>query len=355
MAEDLGDKTELPTERRRTEARRKGQVAKSQDLASAVDLAAAATLIAIFGGFALTGLAGVTRRLLENETPGDLFDTNAVGPMVAWAAAEGAKIILPTMLIMFAVAAVSQGLQVGWTWTLHPIRPDLNRLNPANGVKRLFNKRNLIKTTLNTIKLAIVGAVAVWVVRRHLPTVVALPLMEMVAGMYRMGLLALELIAWLLALLIALGLADWAYQRWQQTQDLRMTKQEVKDERRMVDGDPEVKGRRLRMARDIAMQRIQHAVPKADVVVTNPTHFAVAIQYDADTMNAPRVVAKGADLMALRVRQIAAASGVPIIERPPLARALYHGVHVGREIPAEHYEAVAEVLAYVYRMEGRAA
>jgi flagellar biosynthetic protein FlhB len=130
-----------------------------------------------------------------------------------------------------------------------------------------------------------------------------------------------------------------------------MTKQEVKEERRSVDGDPDVKARRFRMAREIALQRIQHAVPKADVIVTNPTHFSVALQYDQDSMRAPKVVAKGADEMAFRIRQIATASGVPMVERPPLARGLYWGVHVGQEIKPEFYEAVAEVLAYVYRLK----
>jgi len=148
---------------------------------------------------------------------------------------------------------------------------------------------------------------------------------------------------------------DLLYQRWQHTEDLKMTKQQVKDERRSSEGDPEVKSRRFQMAREIIRQRLGAAVPEADVVVTNPTHFAAALKYDSDEMAAPRLVAKGADHLAMQIRLIAVAHGVPIVERPPLARALYRNVEVGQEVPSDLYEAVAEVLAYVYRLEGRAA
>jgi flagellar biosynthetic protein FlhB len=157
----------------------------------------------------------------------------------------------------------------------------------------------------------------------------------------------------LAALLIVLAIIDYAFQRWKHEQDLKMSKQEVKEEMKRMEGDPLVKQRRARVARQLAMQRVAAAVPKADVVVTNPTHFAVALQYDTKSMRAPKVVAKGADFMAMRIRQIAAVHGIPIIERKPLARALYAGVEIGQEIPPEHYAAVAEILAYVYRLAGR--
>ena len=156
-------------------------------------------------------------------------------------------------------------------------------------------------------------------------------------------------------LLIFIGFVDMFYQRWQHKKDLRMTKHEVKDERRSMEGDPQVKRRRFQIAQEIAAQGIQNGTPKADVVVTNPTHFSVGIQYDAENMAAPKVVVKGADLMAWRIRQIAKQHDIPIVERPPLARALYWGADVGTEIAPEHYEAVADVLAYVYRLDAEAA
>jgi flagellar biosynthetic protein FlhB len=157
----------------------------------------------------------------------------------------------------------------------------------------------------------------------------------------------------LAVILLLLAFLDWAYQRWQRERDLRMSKQEIKEEYKRMEGDPLIKQRRARVARQLAMQRISQAVPKADVIVTNPTHFSIALQYDPKTMKSPKVVAKGADFMAMRIRQIAAIHGIPLVERKPLAQALYKSVEVGQEVPSQFYAAVAEVLAYVYRLSGR--
>ena len=259
------------------------------------------------------------------------------------------------MILVAVVAYASNVIQVGLLFTTEPIKPKLDKINPISGTKKLFSKRNLVKTFVNTGKLLAAGIVAILVGARHLEPLLSLPRLGVAQALYKIALICLEMAAWLLLLLLALAVIDLIYQRWQHIQDLKMTKQEVKDERRSVEGDPEVKKRRLRMAQEIALQRIQSAVPDADVVVTNPTHVSVAIKYDSETMRAPRVVAKGADYMALRIRTVARQTGVHIVERPPLARALYAATDVGQEISAEHYEAVAEILAYVYRLEGRAA
>jgi flagellar biosynthesis protein FlhB len=355
MAEELGEKTELPTSRRLTEARGRGQVAKSQDLSGAIDLIGGAIVLIVFGGFAVVTLGSMMKRILEWQTQGDPLDIASLHSAALWAVGQAAWIVIPMLLMMFAIAWIAQIMQVGVLFTSYPLQPKLERLNPVAGVKRLFNTRNLVKTIANTLKLVLIGIVATLVVWRHLPAVAALPNLPLLPAVYKLLLIALELTAWILLILLILGIIDYMYQRWQHTRDLRMTKQEVKDERRSMDGDPDIRARRLRMARDIALQRVQQAVPKADVIVTNPTHFSVALKYDQATMRAPRVVAKGVDYMAFRIRHVALASRVPIVERPPLARGLYWGVEVGQEIPAEYYEAVAEVLAYVYRIEGRAA
>jgi len=272
-----------------------------------------------------------------------------------WISVEGVKLAGPALLAMFAVSLLGNIVQVGWHITTEPLAPKINRLNPLSGMKKLFNARNMMKTGVNTVKLSLVALVAAVLVRKDLPQIAALPALSLARAMYKIGLLAGELVSWLLAIFLAIGVADYLFQRWKHTEDLRMTKQEVKDERRNMEGDPEMKSRRFRMAREIAMQRIRHAVPKAEVIVTNPTHFSVALQYDSGKMGAPRVVAKGADDIAFRIREIAIASGVPLVERPPLARGLYWGVEVGQEIRPQFYEAVAEVLAYVYRIKGKAA
>ncbi len=355
MAEELGERTEQPTARRRSEARGRGQVAKSQDLSSAIELSGAVIIVALFGGTAVTVLAGVMRRVLSGQLPGEPLDSSSVWAVVTWAARESAWLLIPALLLMFAIACAAQYMQVGALWTTKPLSPKFERLNPVAGIKRQFSRRQLVKTAVNSVKLFFVVLVCVLVIRRQLPTLISLPRLETAPALYMIALLAFELVLWLLPLLLVIGLIDWIYQRWQQTADLKMTKQEVQDERRSSEGDPEVKRRRHRMAHEIALQRIQSDVPKADVIVTNPTHFSVALRYDPARMNAPRVVAKGADHMAFRIRVVAGIHKVPIVERPPLARALFFAVEVGQEIQPEHFEAVAEVLAYVYRIAGRAA
>jgi flagellar biosynthetic protein FlhB len=351
MAEDLGERTEQPTSRRLSEARDRGQVAKSQDLTAATDLITAVVLIAAGGGAALAVFAGMLRRVLEGQAAGGWLDAASIRATVVWVALQGLKVGAPALLAMALMALLGQVVQVGWHVSGEPLAPKLTRLNPFTGIGRVFSRRNLTRTGVNSVKLVLVGIVAGTLIYRMLPAIAALPSLGLVAGMYKTARMGLELAIWLLAILLLLGFVDFFYQRWQHTRDLRMTRQEVKEERRSMEGDPEMKARRFRMARELAMHRIQQAVPKADVVVTNPTHFAVALQYDQGKMHAPRVVAKGADMLALRVRQVAAAHGVPIVERPPLARGLYWGVEVGREIDPEFYEAVAEVLAYVYRLK----
>lgn len=353
MAEDLGERTEQPTARRLSDARERGQVAKSQELCAAIDLAAGIVLLVLAGGFIGRSFIALMRRVFEAGAPGWETDAESVWPVAKTAAVEGARVFFPLLLAAGAVAFLGQFMQVGWLFTTKPLRPKLSKLNPISGLKRIFSKRTTIKTAINSVKLAVVLAVAVAVIARWVPRIVGLPALGATEAMLMTARMLLLLAIWLAVILLLIGLIDWIYQRWQHTQDLRMTKQQVKDERRSMEGDPQVKGRRYRMMREILMQQIQKEVPLADVVVTNPTHFAVALRYEPERMSAPRVVAKGSDLMAQRIRLVAAAAGVPIIERPPLARGLYYGVDVGREISPEYYEAVAEMLAYVYRLEGR--
>jgi flagellar biosynthesis protein FlhB len=355
LAEELGERTELPTGKRLQEARGRGQVAKSQDLTAAIDLIGGAILIVTLGGTAVGALAVLMRQVLEGQAPGSGFDAESARETIAWAGVQLARIAAPALGVMFLLAVLSQVAQIGWHLTTDPLRPRIERLNPVGGFKKLFNVRNLVKTLVNSVKLGLVAVVATLLIRRFLPAIAALPMLEMAPALYKMLQLSAQLAAALLVLLLVIGLADYLYQRWQHTQDLRMTKQEVKEERRSMEGDPDIKAKRFRMAREIAMHRIQQSVPTADVIVTNPTHFSVALKYDAGKMHAPRVVAKGADFLAVHIRHVAAANGVPIVERPPLARGLYWGVDIGREIAPEFYEAVAEVLAYVYRLKGKVA
>ncbi|MEZ6243787.1 MAG: flagellar biosynthesis protein FlhB [Phycisphaerales bacterium] len=351
MAEDLGEKTEQPTAKRLTDARQKGQVARSQDLGAAVGLFAAVALLVLLGGSIMHAFARLMERLLAGDMPGDQLGMDSLWTATEYAFAEGVKALGPLALIAALVAYAAQFAQVGWLLTGEPIRPKIDKLDPIKGAKRLFSKRNLVKTLVNFLKLAVVILVAWYVIAGRVAMLAATPHLAPGPALLVVAKVIFELSVWLVAVLLSLALADFAYQRWQHTQDLKMTKQEVKDERRSMEGDPEIKGRRLKLAREIAQQRIAAAIPQADVIITNPEHFSVAIKYDEATMGAPRVIAKGVDFLALRIRQLARLAKVPIVERPPLARALYWGVDVGQEIAPEHYKAVAEILAYVYRLD----
>lgn len=355
MPEDLGERTELPTARRRTEARERGQLGKSAELSAALTLVAGFVLCLVFARELMGGLHALMRHALSAESVTDWVDGEALTSEGPLAFLESLRLAAPLMLIAMGVSYVIGVSQVGFMLSSKILHPELSRLNPLKGIGRMFSRRSVVKGTLDTLKLTLIAFVAAMVIRHRYDDAAALASLPLAEGALVAASIARDLAVWILAVLLLLGMADFAYQRWQVTQDLKMTRQEVKDEHKTTEGDMEVKGRRLRLARQIAMQRISSAVPKSDVVVTNPTHFAVALKYDAGKMHAPRVVAKGADYLAMKIRYLAAAHGVPIVERPPLARALYHEVPVGRDIRPEHYEAVAEVLAYVYRLDRRAA
>ncbi len=355
MAEDMGEKTEQPTSKRLSDAREKGQVGKSQDLAAAILMIGAVILMVAFAQSTLMRTLSITR---HNLAPEQVASSLLVGDVVQdliGTSYEFALIVAPFMGVMLLVAWLSHFLQIGFLLSPKALEPKLEKINPLKGLKRLFSKRSIIKGGLDLLKFVLVGGIGYIAVQFERELIAGLPSLTVLESVIVTGEIILRVAMWALLMLLILGIADFAYQKWQRTQDLKMTKHEVKDERKSMEGDMEQKAKRLRMGREIAMQRLQMDVPKADVIVTNPTHYAVALRYDKDTMDAPRVIAKGGDYMAMRIRQIATTAGVPIVERPPLARALYHNVEVGQQIHPEHFEAVAEVLAYVYRLDGRMA
>lgn len=352
MAEDMGEKSELPSERRLLDARERGQVVRSADLSAAVDLLAALLVLVVFGGGLVRAMSTVMKRLFAEGAFALTTPTlPAMAREVLWPCVAAIAPILG--LIFFAALLINLG-QVGFMLTLQPLMPRLDKLSPVKGVQNIVGRRNVIKTVISVLKLIVIGWVGYAFLTGVVDEVATLPGLTAATGMYAIAKMAVRLALWLLLLLLAIGLGDYFYQRWQHTQDLKMTRQEVMDERRSMEGDPQLKGRRQRMMRQIAMQQVNASVPRADVVVTNPTHYSIAIEYDAETMTAPRVVAKGVDFMAMRIRQVAALHGVPMVERPPLARALYAEVEVGQEVRPEFYQAIAEILAYVYRLEKEA-
>ena len=351
MAESLGEKTEDATSKKLETAREQGQVARSQDLSGGVTLVVAVLVLFFYGGTLMERFSVAIRSVLEHEIDGSPFYTGDATDSFIAAMRTVVIVVAPVMGVAFIAAYISNFVQIGWLFTLKPIQPNFGKLNPQKGIKRLVEVKNIVKTLVNTVKLAAALGMTALLMSYRVERLAALPTLPVGAAVWMVAVTIFEVALLLAILLFVLGLIDWIYQRWQYKRDQRMTKQEVKDERRSMEGDVETKRQRQRMYAEIVRNQIQGATPDADVIVTNPTHFSVAIKYDGDTMHAPTVVAKGADLLAFQIRQIAEKHGVPIVERPPLARALYHGTEVGSEIAPEHYAAVAELLAYVYSID----
>ena len=352
MAEDDGDKTEAPTPRRRQQAEERGQVARSQDLVAAALIVGSMVLLNHFG----TGVMTVCRSLLVDsfDSLSDLSPTSAVERLARGVVLSG-RAMWPLLAGLVAIAVVGNVAQVGLKFNPQKLQPNLAALNPLKGAGRLFGAgRNPMKFAMNLAKLAVICLVAWWAVNGRIPQILEAQSLSH-EQVLRLGMEVVYAIAMKIGMaLLVLALIDFGLQKWKHERDLRMTKQEVKDEMRSMEGDPKIKQRRRQIAMQIAGKRLKKDVPTADVVVTNPTEYAVALKYDGDAMRAPRVIAKGQGQMALRIRQIAIEAGVPILERKPLARALYKLVEVGQEIPEQFYSAVAEILAYVFELTGKA-
>nr|WP_249190664.1 flagellar biosynthesis protein FlhB [Burkholderia sp. AU32357] len=344
------DKTEAATPRRREKAREEGQVARSRELASFALLAAG-----FYGAWLLAGPSGGhLQAMLRGAFTFDratAFDTHRMLSAAGSASLEGFAALLPLLALTGVAALLAPMALGGWLISQKTFELKFDRLNPISGLGRIFSIQGPIQLGMSIAKTLVVGGIggiAIWRSKDELLGLATQPLGAALPD-------ALHLVAvccgtTVAGMLVVAGL-DVPYQLWQYNKKLRMTKEEVKREHRENEGDPHVKGRIRQQQRAIARRRMMAAVPKADVVVTNPTHFAVALQYTDGEMRAPKVVAKGVNLVAARIRELAAEHNVPLLEAPPLARALYHNVELEREIPGSLYSAVAEVLAWVYQLK----
>ena len=353
MAEQNGDRTEPATARRKEEARQEGNVARSADLTAAAMLLAGVLLLQFTGLRFITGLKVSMQALLRNDLAANPTRAQDIPALFAYSARMGLDVLMPLLLSLAAVGLVAAASQVGLRITPKVLEPNFMKLSPLRGLKNLFDFRGAVRLIMSLSKLIVVFGVVIWFILADLPRITSLGELPLLPMFNLACTIIFKLSVKLAALLLVLAFIDYAFQRWQRERDLRMSKQELKEEFKRMDGDPLVKQRRTRVARQLAMQRIGAAVPKSNVIVTNPTHFAVALQYEPGTMKAPKVVAKGADFLAMHIRQLAALHGIPIVERKELARALYAGVEVNQEVPPQFYNAVAEVLAYVFRLSGR--
>ena len=346
------ERTEPASPRRREEARERGQVARSADLSSAVILLAAVLALQFLGRPLIGGIFASAVSVLEGLA---LVEGDPSGLLTQFGGAFAAVLLgfLPFVGIVLAAALAANLVQVGFLFTAKPLAPDLDRINPVSGLGRLLSVRGLLRLVAGLLKLAVVGLVVFWTLWAERVRLVELSGrgFEQILGV-AVDLMSLLSIRAAVALLV-LALFEYGVQRWQHERDLRMSKQEVREELRRYEGDPRIRERRRAIQQQLALQRMLLGVPQATVVVTNPTHLAVAIRFEK-SMEAPVVVAKGAEQLARRIRESALDHAVPVVERKDLARSLYGSVDVGQSIPPGLYQAVAEILAYVYRLKGLA-
>ena len=326
--DDFGDKTEAPTPRRLEEARERGQLARSTDLTAAIMLLAATGVLYFAGKFIGETLLDVVSTML-GETNQTAITAGEAHETMIDAMLRCGLAIAPMLLVLSVIAIVGSVIQGGFVLSSHPLVPSLDKLNPISGFGRIFSKRSVARLAGSLLKLGALTVVAYVCILSDFERMALLSLMgikEMIAGSSE---IVLGLCFKMAGVLIVLAVFDYMYQRWQFVEDMRMSKQEIREEMKRMEGDPMIKEHRRQMQRQMIMHRMSREVPKADAVITNPTHFAIAIRYDQDSMAAPRVVAKGTDFLAKRIREIALENGVPIVEKPALARALYKA-EIGR-------------------------
>ena len=354
MAEDTGDKTEDPTPRRLQEAREQGKVARSKDLGTAVLIIGSMMMLKHFGPGVVEALQTIVSDRLGEDAMADTTTSSMLAAILASIISMAAA-LAPMMVGIILIIVVVDLLQVGLNFNSKKLQPNLGALNPVKGLGRVFGKgRSPIQGAIALAKVVLVTLVAYSAIHDRLHEILLAQQLSFIE-IFGLGSHVVYAIGIRIGIvLLILAIIEYAYQRYRITQELKMTKQEVKDEMRRMDGDPKIKQRRKQLAMQMMKEQLKKDIPTADVIVTNPTHFSIALKYDAGNMHAPRVIAKGTDYLALRIREIAIANGVPILERPPLARALYKLVEVGQEIPEQYYAAVAEILAYVYELNGSA-
>ena len=349
-----GEKTEPATAKKLKDAREDGKVTKSKELTAAFDLIVLFLVLKIFISFVGERLVGIFN-YIYSRIP-DFLEVNSTGVSSVAASHYMADVMLqmlitmlPFLLFGFVITFLVSVVQVGWKVTSKPLKPDLNKFNPINGFKRIISKDSLFELLKSIIKIAVIFWVAYSRVKNHKEELFILYEIPLNQAIALIGSVIIDTGLYISIVYLVIGFADFAYQKHKFNEDMKMTKQEVKDEFKNTEGDPQIKGRQRRKMQETSQRRMMQDVPKADVVITNPTHLAVAVKYDADVNTAPVVLAKGEEYVAQKIKEVARENNIEIVENKPLARMLYHNVDIGAEIPPELYQAVAEVLAAIYK------
>jgi flagellar biosynthesis protein FlhB len=344
-----GDKTEKATPRKRQEVRKKGQVVKSQDLHSAIVLLLALCALKLFGSMLFAHMESWLQESLTTDLNSNITQLNLQHLFVHWLF-NFAVAVLPILSILFVGSVIVSMVQVKGMFRIQSLLPDFKRINPLAGMKRFVSLRSGEELLKACLKVAIVALVTYFSLHNEMTFIHEWADISPLEMVFVIGNDTFQIGIKIALILLVLGIFDYFYQKYEFEKSIRMSKQEIKEEFKQIEGNPVIKRKIRERQRQMAMRRMMADVPKADVVITNPTHFAVALQYESG-MSAPIVVAKGIDSIALKIREIARDADVPIVENRPLARLLYHTVEIEEEIPADMFQAVAEVLAYVYRLK----
>lgn len=351
MADEDSDleKTESPSQRRLDQAREEGQVARSRELSTFAVVLAGGAGVWLMGSALAQSLISLIRDALTLDA-NLAFHPELLLPRLHELSMSTLLAFLPLFGLLLLVAALSPLLLNGWLFSLSPLQPNFSKLNPISGIARMFSPNSLVELLKAVAKALVVGGLGVWGIWRNKDAVLALVSEPAVLAIPHLGSLVWSSFAAIMGGMLIIVAIDVPFQLWNHNRKLKMTREQVRQENKETEGDPQVKARIRRMQREMARRRMMAEIPKADVVVTNPTHYSVALKYSENGMHAPVVVAKGSDLMAAKIKEIAKEHNIPILEAPPLARALHKHCELGDAIPEALYTAVAEVLAYVYQL-----
>lgn len=353
-----GEKTEPATAKKLSDARKKGQVAKSKELPSAIMLLGLFVTLKIYLGILGEGFMDIFN-LYYNKIPSyagknvSQITTVAIASVISDALFEIIKLSIPFFIMAIFVAIVTDLFQVKWQITTEPLKPKFNKLNPISGLKKIFSTRSIFELVKSIAKIFFLAYVAYDTLKDKAGVIMLMYEMPLNSVLSLIGSIILDVGIKMSALYLIVGFADFIYEKIKFRDDMKMTKQEVKEEYKNTEGDPKIKGKIRQRMQEASRRRMMQKVPEADVVITNPTHFAVAIKYDSETQKAPIVVAKGADYIAQKIKETARENNIEIVENKPLARMLYSNVELDQEIPPELYQAVAEVLAFVYNLKNK--
>ena len=350
-----GDKTEKATPKKLDDARKEGRVARSSDLINGFMLLLMFFVLKLFGGIMANLFLDSFVKYYNkaSDISMEVFDVRQAVNLSNEIVLDIVIASLPVLIGSFVVALVGNIVQVGWKVTGKPLKPKLDRLNPIGGLKRMFSQEKVVELIKSILKVLAIALVAYNEVKDRWKFILNLYDFEFMQAILNIFDIVLDVGIKISVIFVIIGLADFGYQKWKHLHDLRMSKQEVKDEMKQSEGDPQIKGQIRQKMREGARRRMMQELPKADVVITNPTHFAVAVKYDKETAEAPYVLAKGADYVAANIKEIAKQNNIEIVENKPLARMLYYNVEIGDQIPPELYQMVAEVLAYVYSVNNK--